>query len=170
MKWNSSLIIMFFFTIVHLFACHPDDDNFSAKITEATGISENDKDSLKNVGDIATMKIKIAIGKKALTAILNDNETAKDFASLLPLTITLEDYADTEKIYQLDKKLSTEGASSGYDPEVGDITYYAPWGNLAIFYKDFGYARGLVKLGHINESLEPLAVSGPVKVKIELVK
>ncbi|MEH7502625.1 cyclophilin-like fold protein [Neobacillus drentensis] len=23
------------------------------------------------------------------------------------------------------------------DPSVGDFTYYSPWGNLAIFYRDF---------------------------------
>ncbi|ELZ92649.1 cyclophilin-like fold protein [Haloferax sulfurifontis] len=42
------------------------------------------------------------------------------------------------------------GSDDGVDPEVGDITYYAPWGNLAIFYREFGYASGLVKLGHIE--------------------
>jgi hypothetical protein len=35
---------------------------------------------------------------------------------------------------------------------VGDITYYAPWGNLAIFYRDFGYSPGLVRLGHIGRT------------------
>lgn len=37
----------------------------------------------------------------------------------------------------------------GFEPEsLGHlhdvITYYAPWGNLAIFYRDFGYSAGLV--------------------------
>jgi hypothetical protein len=50
----------------------------------------------------------------------------------------LKNYASTEKISYLARKLSTEGAPAGCDPDVGDITYYAPWGNLAIFYKDFG--------------------------------
>ncbi|MET9503768.1 cyclophilin-like fold protein [Streptomyces sp. NPDC006622] len=26
----------------------------------------------------------------------------------------------------------------------GDLTYYAPWGNLAVFYHDASYAQGLV--------------------------
>lgn len=41
----------------------------------------------------------------------------------LPLTLTLKDYAGTEKISDLPKRLSTEGAPSGSDPSVGDITY-----------------------------------------------
>jgi hypothetical protein len=50
----------------------------------------------------------------------------------------------------LPKELSTKDAPAGIDPSVGDIAYYASWGNLAIFYKDFGYSRGLVKLGRID--------------------
>lgn len=46
---------------------------------------------------------------------------------LLPLTLTLEDYASTEKISDLPKRLSTQGAPAGIDPSVGDVTYYAPW-------------------------------------------
>ena len=53
---------------------------------------------------------------------------------------------------------------------MGDITYYAPWGNLAIFYKDFGYSRGLVILGKIDSGLEALIVPGSLRVTIELSK
>ena len=53
------------------------------------------------------------------------------------------------------------------DPSVGDIAYYAPWGNLAIFYKDFGYSRGLIRLGRIDSGIEVLAVPGALKVTIE---
>jgi hypothetical protein len=39
------------------------------------------------------------------------------------------------------RKLSTSGARPGSDPDVGDIAYYAPWGNLALFYRNFGYSE-----------------------------
>jgi hypothetical protein len=38
------------------------------------------------------------------------------------------------------KRSATCGASAG------DITCYPPWGNLALFYCDFGYSDGLVRL------------------------
>ena len=114
------------------------------------------------------MKIIIKVGDQVITATLIDSKTTQDFISLLPLTLTLEDYAGTEKISDLPKRLSTEGAPSGSDPSVGDITYYAPWGNLAIFYRDFGYASGLVILGKIDSRMEALDVPGPVKVTVEL--
>jgi hypothetical protein len=60
------------------------------------------------------------------------------------------------EISNLPKKLSTQDALSDSDPAVEDITYYAPWGNLTIFYKDFGYANGLIKLGSIDGGVEEL--------------
>jgi hypothetical protein len=90
------------------------------------------------------MKLNIKVKDKILTATLIDSKTTRDFISLLPLTLTLEDYARTEKISALPKRLSTEDAPAGSDPAVGDIAYYAPWGNLAMYYSDSGYANGLV--------------------------
>jgi hypothetical protein len=119
---------------------------------------------------VKIMKIMITVDGKPIRATLADNATARDFADLLPLTVTLEDYSRTEKINYLPKKLSTEGAPSGIDPAIGDITYYAPWGNLAIFYKDFSYSAGLIKLGSIESGGELLNVSGSVKARIELIR
>jgi hypothetical protein len=117
-----------------------------------------------------TMKIRLTINGKAISATLITNGAATDFLSLLPLTLTLEDYAATEKIAYLPRKLSTAGAPSGSDPSVGDIAYYAPWGNLAIFYKDAPYARGLIPLGRIDSGIDALSVPGQLKVAIEPVE
>jgi hypothetical protein len=102
------------------------------------------------------MNIRIDVASREIRATLDDNETARDFASLLPLTLTLEDYSATEKISDLPKRLSTKGAPPGADPSIGDITYYAPWGNLAIFYRDFGYSTGLIKIGTIKSGIDTL--------------
>jgi hypothetical protein len=105
-----------------------------------------------------------------LRATMLDNETTRDFISLLPLTLPLTDYAGTEKTSDLPAQLSTSDAPAGTDPQIGDITYYAPWGNLAIFYNDFGYSQGLVKLGHIDSGIDELAgISDGREVTIEVV-
>jgi hypothetical protein len=44
------------------------------------------------------MKIRIHVQRTQITANLADNETANDFVSLMPLTLTLKDYSATEKI------------------------------------------------------------------------
>jgi hypothetical protein len=114
------------------------------------------------------MKLSIKVGERLLTATFADSASVRDFASLLPMTLTLSDYASTEKVSDLPRRLSTEGAPEGIPPTVGDITYYAPWGNLAIFYKDFGYSRGLIKLGRIDADIDVLRTPGPIQATIEL--
>lgn len=116
---------------------------------------------------VSSMMIDIDVeGAATITATLDDSPAARDFASLLPLTLTLDDYNATEKISNLPRRLAIEGAPAGFDPSPGDLAYYAPWGNLAIFYKDFGYSRGLVKLGTIVSGGEALDVPGSLKVTI----
>lgn len=116
------------------------------------------------------MKIRIIVEGTELTATLEDTAAGRDFATLLPLDLTLEDYHGIEKIADLPKRLSTEDAPAGVDPDVGDITYYAPWGNLALFYRDFGYARGLVRLGRIHGDVTALGGDKPLRVRIERVE
>ena len=115
------------------------------------------------------MKLRLITQGEVLTATLEDNATTRDFVSLLPLSLTLRDYAGTEKVSDLPKRLSTRGTPPGVDPEVGDIAYYVPWGNLAIYYRDFGYSKGLVKLGHIESGSEKLAgARGEFVVRLKL--
>ncbi|WP_323816294.1 cyclophilin-like fold protein [Cellvibrio sp. NN19] len=112
-------------------------------------------------------KICITTEGQKIFGVLNDSAASRDFLSLLPLTLTLEDYSKTEKISDLPKRLSTQDAPAGFKPKAGDITFYAPWGNLAIFYRDFSYASGLISLGEIKENIDLLAKKTSLKVIIE---
>ncbi|MFJ9683619.1 cyclophilin-like fold protein [Streptomyces sp. NPDC101194] len=113
------------------------------------------------------MNIRLTTGTGSYDATLNDSAAARDFADLLPLPLTLRDYVGTEKVSDLPEKLSTQGSPSGTAARAGDITFYAPWGNLAIFYKDFQHAEGLVKLGEITSGIEDFArPAGEVSVTI----
>lgn len=97
------------------------------------------------------MKLKIILQNKMLTATLNDSQTSREFAALLPLTLQLKDYAAEEKISDLPARLTTAGSPAGTAAKKGDLTIYAPWGNLTIFYKPHGYVTGLIKLGELDQ-------------------
>ena len=86
--------------------------------------------------------IEIRLDTQIIKAELKDSEMTRDFISLLPLTVELADYSSTEKITYLPRKLLTRNSSSGIVPEIGDITYYAPWGNIAIFYQPLVTPQG----------------------------
>ena len=65
------------------------------------------------------MKIHVELDGIRMIATLDDNATSRDFVSLLPLTLTLDDYNGTEKISDLPKKLSTRGVPEGITPRRG---------------------------------------------------
>src|SRR5699024_8940455 len=75
----------------------------------------------------------------------NNRADSRDFLSMLPLTLTLKEFNGREKIGDLPRKLEYSG-SPGSDPEDSGLIYFAPWGNLARFYRDFRYSRGLIRL------------------------
>jgi len=87
---------------------------------------------------------------------MEENSTTRDFLNMLPITMNFKDFAGSEKISYPPSKMSTQGAPNGYTPKKGDITCYSPWGNLAVFYKDRGYANGLIYMGHIQSVIENL--------------
>ena len=113
------------------------------------------------------MKVRIVADNRSWVATLEDSAASRDFLALLPLDVSLSDYHRTEKIADLPKRLSTTGAPEGIEPKAGDFAYYAPWGNLALFYRDFGYSKGLVRLGRIDGDLSTLAAQNSATVRIE---
>ena len=149
-----------------LWACNP-DDNPKPAVKDQPVVDQPVHDSLPQNDNTKTMRVRITIGDKSVVATMYDNATAKDFISMLPLALQLDDYNGTEKISYLSRKLTTAGAPSGSDPEVGDISYFAPWGNLAIYYKDFGYSSGLIKFGKIEGDVSILSSSQKLNATFE---
>jgi hypothetical protein len=112
-------------------------------------------------------RISLTVGGTEHRATLRDSPAGRDFAALLPLSLTLRDFHDTEKISDLPARLSTAEAPAGAAAEVGDIAFYAPWGNLAIFYRASGYAQGLIVFGQLETGIDHLAAAtGDVPVTI----
>ncbi|WP_172330680.1 cyclophilin-like fold protein [Mangrovicoccus sp. HB161399] len=113
-------------------------------------------------------RITVTVGDTVLAATLEDSAPARDFASMLPLDLVLEDYHGTEKIAGLGRQLDNRGEPRAYAPKAGDITQYRPWSNLAIFYRDFPSSPGLLKLGRFDGPLDALLGAGNTPVRIEL--
>ena len=103
--------------------------------------------------------VRFSVGESDLVVQLEDHPAAQAFYEMLPLELNFSDYNRTEKIAYLEEDLPTEGAPDNCDPEVGDLCYYIPWGNLCFFYNDFRQSESLVPLGSIvsgGELLEQL--------------
>lgn len=112
------------------------------------------------------VKIEFVFKGVTVVGLLDESAAANAFLAQLPMTVKLEDYGSTEKIAWLPTKLRRTDSGASMTPRRGDIAYYAPWGNLAIFREDFRHSPGLVKLGRVVEGLKSLDQPGAAMVTI----
>ena len=116
---------------------------------------------------MAQTPINIIIGSKTFTATLADSETGEAFATLLPLTVTMNELNGNEKYHYLSSSLPT----SAYQPgtiHAGDLMLY---GNncVVLFYETFNSSYSYTRLGAIDNPsglAEALGV-GNVSVRFE---
>lgn len=111
------------------------------------------------------MKICIRAHGQKIPATLEDNLTAQHFYRLLPMTLNMDDFGGKEKISDPPEPLTKEGAPEGALARAGDLMLFAPWGNLALFYRDHGYARGLIPIARMESHLDLFVSSGSVQVQ-----
>ena len=112
------------------------------------------------------MKINLKFQDKTVTATLIDNETSRDFVSLLPLT--MNDLFRREKFAHLPRAIS-EGGKRTHTYEVGDLIYWSPGPDLAVFYRHDGQRipnPGIIVIGKVDAGVDALDVPGAVKVKV----
>src|SRR6478736_10312272 len=109
-------------------------------------------------------RVRIIIDNTSIEATLADSETARDFASLLPLTLSMNDLFRREKFAALPRAISEQGKRT-HDYAVGTIGYWPPGPDVAIFYRQDGEsipAPGLIVLGKIKVGIETFAVPGVI--------
>lgn len=113
-------------------------------------------------------KIIITVNTKAFTATLLDNNSAKAFKEMLPLTIHMIELNGNEKYFELPKSLPTNSSNPGTIKN-GDLMLYGSK-TLVLFYKTFLTSYNYTKLGSINdaEGLTSALGAGNVTVTFEL--
>jgi hypothetical protein len=114
-------------------------------------------------------RVRIIIDNMSIEATLADSNTARDFASLLPLTLSMNDLFRREKFAALPRAISEQGKRT-HDYAVGTIGYWPPGPDLTIFYRHDGEripAPGLIVIGKVRAGVEALSVRGAVSATIE---
>ena len=109
--------------------------------------------------------IEITVNGKAFSVTLNDNEAAREFAGMLPLTLEMSDYSGFEKVGSLGTSLPTDNSQT--TTQSGDIVLYN--GNqIVIFYgsNSWSYTR-LGKVDNLSRWKDALG-SGDVTVIFSL--
>ncbi|MDM8119864.1 cyclophilin-like fold protein [Succinatimonas hippei] len=100
-----------------------------------------------------------------------DENTAagKLFLEVLPLSLNFENFGSNERIAYLPHKLDMNSYEEPISVKRGGMTYYVPWGNLAVFRKSFSCSADLAPLGAMSEeAISALEKSGSADVSFKL--
>ncbi|MDX2249632.1 MAG: cyclophilin-like fold protein [Bacteroidia bacterium] len=132
--------------------------------------SYNNEDVNINTGNNTPMadgKIKITVNSQTFTATLLDNNSAKKFREMLPLTLNMTELNGNEKYYDLPNSLPTNSSNPGTIKN-GDLMLYGSK-ILVLFYKTFSTSYSYTKLGSIDDviGLASALGSGNVTVTFE---
>jgi hypothetical protein len=116
----------------------------------------------------AMTSIGVQIGEKVFTAHLEDNETARAFAAMLPLTLEMRDLNDNEKVIELPKRLPG-GASNPGTIREGDLMIWSSR-SLVLFYKTFPTSYSYFRLGRIQDTAGLVEAVGRGTVAVTFTK
>ncbi|MCG3665300.1 hypothetical protein L5F09_06045 [Aliarcobacter butzleri] len=112
-------------------------------------------------------RLKISINSNGNTTVyeLNNSSASKELYAQLPLNIKVENYSNDEKIFYPPNKLTTSNTSLAKNDKAGTLAYYAPWGDVVMFYKDFRRSSGLYELGKVLWGAEYIeSMSGTITI------
>ncbi|WP_419659997.1 conserved uncharacterized protein, DUF369 [Desulfosarcina variabilis str. Montpellier] len=135
------------------------------EIAHMSGNAIIEKKETKVSKNQTAMVINVTTNGKTTVFQLNHSDAARQLYAQLPLSIKVENYSHDEKIFYPPEKLNTTDTPQA-DAKAGTLAYYAPWGDVVMFYKDFGAATGLYELGHAVSGSEYIKdMSGAIRVE-----
>lgn len=121
--------------------------------SDAESNSKTENSSKTESSSEQTMKISIESKEGRIIFQLNNSAAAKKFYEQLPMSIQIEDYNKSEKIFYLPEELDTSDTPLAEGP-AGTLAYFEPWGNVAMFYDNCGQSNGLYELGEAISGTE----------------
>ena len=142
MKKRLCVILVAVWGMALLAGCGGETQNAAPSSPQAEPETTHETDKKEQT----TMKMNVQIGDQTFTATLADTTAAQEFAQMLPMTITLDDYGGFEKVGSLGKSLTTSNSQT--TTAAGDIVLYNS-SNIVMFYgsNSWSYTR----LGKIDD-------------------
>ena len=129
---------------------------------------EDNSNGNETDSDMKTDSITLKISNTTFRAVLEDNATARAFAALLPLTITMNELNGNEKYYMLPDNLPTASSRPGRI-ENGDLMLYGS-NCIVLFYDTFTTSYSYTRIGKVVEpnGLAAAVGNGRVTVTMEI--
>ena len=115
--------------------------------------------------DMESTQIAVTCGDMQVVYELNDSPTAQSLLSQLPLTVEVENFSTNEKVFYPPQELDTSDTPLA-EGGAGTLAYYAPWGDVVLFYDSFSANGSLYELGEAVSGVENIGqMSGTITVE-----
>ncbi len=140
----------------------------SVLLSSASSCNKEDDINIENNNPMENGKIKITVNSQTFTATLLDNNSAKAFKEMMPLTIIMTELNGNEKYYDFPNNLPAN-SSNPVTIKNGDLMLYGTK-TLVLFYQSFSTSYSYTKLGTVDDvtGLASALGSGNVTVSFEL--
>lgn len=146
-----------------------DDDPFASLSSSPAPAPEEEAGEAAGRDSVETMErhITIRVGGAEFAATLEDNETARAFAALLPMTVTMTEMNGNEKYYNLPQRLPGKASRPG-TIHAGDLLLWSG-STVVLFYETFSSPYSYCRIGRIDnpEGLASAVGRGGVTVTFE---
>ena len=115
--------------------------------------------------DMESTQIAVTCGDLQVVYELNDSPAAQSLLSQLPLTVEVEDFSTNEKVFYPPQELDTTDTPLAVGG-AGTLAYYAPWGDVVLFYASFSANGSPYELGEAVSGVENIGqMSGTITVE-----
>lgn len=115
---------------------------------------------------LSPMIVRISSQQYSATFQLYDTQAAKAFYEQLPLTLELSNFRDAQWMFYPPQPLPVTAAEAYHDGQQGELSYYEPWGDVFMLYKDFYAGDEMHRLGINLTGVDDIAaMSGSVLIE-----
>ncbi len=115
---------------------------------------------------LSDMQVKVTSQGHTATFQLYDTVAAKELYDQLPLELDLSNFRDAQWMFYPPERLGVTEREAYHDGKKGELSYYAPWGDVFMLYKDFYAGDEMHRLGVGLSGVDDIArMSGRAKIE-----
>lgn len=154
----------------NIFDCYEEDAPASQgdiqTWVEELGFSQPQNTTETEKENVETNQISVTCGDTQVVYELNDSPAAQSLLSQLPLTVEVENFSTNEKVFYPPQELDTSDTPLA-EGGAGTLAYYAPWGDVVLFYDSFSANGSLYELGEAVSGAEDIGqMTGTITVAV----
>jgi hypothetical protein len=96
---------------------------------------------------LSDLQVKITSQGHIATFQLYDTVAARQFYDQLPLKLDLTNFRDAQWMFYPPRKLNVTAREAYHEGKKGELSYYEPWGDVFMLYRDFRAGDKMHRLG-----------------------